>query len=61
MNDKEIIQNFINTARAIYKLCQMDADGELPETVTVGATLGSGKQIEINITIKDEKEEDVQW
>ena len=61
MNDKEIIQNFINTARAIYKLCQMNADGELPETVTVGASLGSGKHIEINITIKDEEEEDVEW
>ena len=60
MNDKEVIQNFINTARAIYKLCQMDADGELPETVTVGATLGSGKHIEINIKIKDEEEEDAE-
>lgn len=60
MNDKEIIQNFINTARAIYKLCQMNADGELPETVTVGASLADGKNIEITITIKDEEEEDAE-
>lgn len=57
MNDKEIIRDFIRTAKAIYKLCEMDAaeseEGGAPDSVTVGATLADGKNIEITITIKE--------
>lgn len=53
MNDKEIIRDFIRTAKAIYKLCEMDADGEVPDSVTVGATLADGKTIEITIIVKE--------
>ena len=60
MNDKEIIRDFIRTAKAIYKLCEMDAAENdyvgFPDSVTVGATLADGKNIEITITIKDEED-----
>lgn len=63
MNDREIIRDFIRTAKAIYKLCEMDAAAEskyvgFPDSVTVGATLADGKTIEITITIKEEEDDE---
>lgn len=60
MDNMEIIREFIITAKAIHKLCTMDAASEgyeVPDSVTVGSTYNGVEKIEITITIKETDDE----
>lgn len=57
MTNKEVIENFIRTDKAIYKLALMEAESEgieeIPDSITVSGKSANGMLIKITISIKD--------